>query len=242
MHSSLSEVASIAAVGNLGRFNIYSHIHKAIRLMLVEAMVAAGQLDTDDDEAIARLHGQVHQLADFCSGHLEHENTFVHTAIEARAPGMSAHIAGEHEQHEHDIRSLRNYLRVLVAAPRNERAPAAAALYHALALFTSHNLAHMYIEETDHNRLLWQHYSDAEIIGIHQRLLAQIPPPEMQVAMRFMLPAMAPAERLSTLLGIQASAPAFVFEGMLGLAKSVLPAPEWEKLDAALRLASREAA
>lgn len=234
MNHNLSEVASIAAVAHRGRFDIYRPIHKAIRLMLAEAMLAAGQLDTDDDEAIARLHVQVHQLADFCSGHLEHENVFVHTAMEARAPGASGRIAGEHEQHERDIRSLRDYLRLLVTAPHEERAPAAAALYHALALFTAHNLEHMYIEETEHNRILWQHYSDAEIIGIHDRLLAQIPPSESQVAMRFMLPAMAPAERLATLRGMKAAAPAFVFEGMLGLAKSVLSAPDWEKLDAAL--------
>jgi iron-sulfur cluster repair protein YtfE (RIC family) len=234
VNNTLSEVASIAAVVNRGRFDMYSAIHKAIRLMLANAMVAAGQLDTDDDEAITRLGGQVQQLADHCQRHLEHENAFVHTAIEARAPGMSGRIAGEHEQHESDIRTLRHYLRALVSAPHGERAPAAAALYHALALFTAHNLEHMYIEETEHNRLLWQHYSDAEIAGIHARLLAHIPPPESQMTMRFMLPAMAPAERLATLRGMKAAAPAFVFDGMLGLAKSVLPAPEWQKLDAGL--------
>ena len=41
-----------------------------------------------------------------------------------------------------------------------------------LALFVAENLHHMQIEETTHNDLLWESYSDAEIQANEQRLVA----------------------------------------------------------------------
>ena len=52
-------------------------------------------------------------------------------------------------------------------------------LYRQLTLFMAHNFEHMNEEETAHNAVLWAHYTDAELVGIHDALVASIPPHEM---------------------------------------------------------------
>jgi hypothetical protein len=51
------------------------------------------------------------------------------------------------------------------------------------------------LEETAHNAVLWQCYTDAELMGVHGALVASIPPHEMMLVMRWMVPFMSPAER-----------------------------------------------
>lgn len=235
MHFPITEVQAVSAAAHQAqRFDIYGTIHKAMRHIMGELLLDAGRLDAADEAACRRLCDEVRTFADFCTSHIEHENTFVHTAIEARAPGASQRIAGEHVQHEQDIAALHHHARALAEAAPGERAACATTLYHALALFIAHNLAHMYIEETQHNQLLWAHYSDGEILAIHDALVSQIPPAEMGYTLQWMIPAMTPQERVEVLRGIQASAPVQAFAGVMTLAREVLPEAQWQYLERGL--------
>ena len=79
------------------RVDLYGPIHKGLRLLMADTLCRVGCLDVDDrDEAAATL-AQVGTLLDFCRAHVAHENQFVHTAIEARQPGASSRVAGEHD-------------------------------------------------------------------------------------------------------------------------------------------------
>ena len=48
------------------------------------------QAELDERFGLLRRGARVLDLLDFCMSHLRHENQFVHTAIEARAPGFAA--------------------------------------------------------------------------------------------------------------------------------------------------------
>jgi len=61
-----------------------------------------------------------------------------------------------------------------------------------------------------------------DVVGIHQAILASIPPDEMGRSLALMIPAMNIDNRTELLGGMRAGAPAEVFEGMWGLAGSVL--------------------
>ena len=60
------------------------------------------------------------------------------------------------------------------------------------------------------------------VVGIHQAILAAIPPQEMAKSLALMLPAMNVDGRSELLGGMRAGAPAEVFEGVWSLAGSVL--------------------
>src|SRR6476620_8086349 len=81
------------------RVDMYAGIHKALRALMADTLLALGRMDSADDLELAQATQRVVELLDFCRSHLAHENEFVHTAIEARAAGASAAIAHEHEEH-----------------------------------------------------------------------------------------------------------------------------------------------
>jgi hypothetical protein len=88
----------------------------------------------------------------------------------------------------------------------------------------------MHVEETVHNSALWASYSDAELIGFHDALLATVPPAEMMLVMRWMLPQLNAPERLGVMQAMRVGAPPPVFEGLLTGVRGQLNVREWAKL------------
>lgn len=219
------------------RVDLYVGIHKAMRALMADILVAVGKMDPADDSEVEWIGSRVLQFADFCTSHLEHENEFVHVALEARMPGSSARIAAEHVEHEQAIAALKAAVGKLQTSSGPEREHAALALYRQLALFIAHNFEHMQAEEIEHNQALWVHYTDEELLALHGRLVATIPPEETLFTMRWMVPAMTPAERLVVLQGMQTHAPAPAFAAVLDVVRPHLSSGEWAKLARGLKLA-----
>jgi hypothetical protein len=219
------------------RVDMYAGIHKALRALMADTLLAVGRMDSEDELAFGEATERVLQLLDFCRSHLRHENEFVHPAIEARAAGASALIAHEHEEHEQHIDSLGRAVGALRSVAPRDRAASALDLYRELALFIAHNFQHMHVEETAHNAVLWARYTDAELLAIHQALVASIPPQEMMFAIRWLVPFMNPAERTALLSDMQAHAPAPAFAAALDIVRPHLSQQEWAKLARSLGLA-----
>jgi hypothetical protein len=229
------------AAADVPRLDLYSGIHKALRAVMADTLLAVGRMDPADEAEVAQAGERVLQLLGFCGAHLAHENAFVHPAIEARAPGGSERVAHEHEEHERDIAELSRQVAQLQVAPAEGRAAAAQALYRALALFIAGNFQHMHVEETAHNAVLWARYTDAELAALHDALVGSIPPDEMMQVMRWMVPFMNAPERAMMLADMRAKAPPPAFAAVLDLVRPHLSAREWDKLAQALDLAPEPA-
>lgn len=230
------ELALVAQDEPAPRVDLYAGIHKALRALMADTLLALGRMDVDDDLERAQTTQRVMQLLDFCRSHLQHENAFVHVAIEARAPGASDAIAHEHAQHEAAIAELAAACTTLLTALPVARAASALSLYRQLALFVAHNFEHMHVEETAHNAVLWARYTDAELMGIHHALVASIPPDEMMFTLRWLVPFMNPVERLGMLADVQAHAPSTAFAAILDAVRPHLCEREWMKLARGLGL------
>ncbi|MDP1741359.1 hemerythrin domain-containing protein [Polaromonas sp.] len=236
MNIDLREVTQIAAVEQMRRLDMYSGIHKALRALMADTLLAVGRMDPDDALEVAQVSQRVHELLDGCLSHLHHENTFVHAAIEARAPGASEQIGHQHGDHEQGIGKLRTQVSALLSASAARRAGEALELYRALALFIAENFQHMHTEETAHNAVLWSRYTDAELADIHGALVASIPPAEMMSTLRWLVPFMNPAERSALLADMQAHAPAPAFAAAMEVVRPHLSDAEWGKLTRSLGL------
>ena len=231
------EIAALAAAQPAApRMDMYASIHKALRAFMADTLLGLGRMDVEDDLEFAETCQRVMQLLDLCRSHLRHENNFVHAAMEARQPGSSQAVAGEHVEHEEAIAALADGVNHLIACAKPARAAATQALYRQLALFVAHNFEHMHEEETAHNRVLWQCYTDAELAGIHDALVATIPPQEMMLVARWMVPFMSPAERTAMLSEMQQHAPAPVLAAVLAQVQPHLTQSEWTKLTRSLGL------
>jgi hypothetical protein len=231
------EMSQVAATQNQPRVDMYVGIHKALRALMTDTLLAVGRMDYDDDLERAQVCQRVVELLEFCASHLKHENEFVHTAIEARAPGASGRIAHEHEEHEHHIGELSACVAQALACQPAARATVTLDLYRRLSQFVAENFLHMLVEETAHNATLWAHYTDAELTAIHDALVASIPPEEMMYIVRWLVPFMNPAERSAVLADMQAHAPAPAFAAVLDTARPHLTEREWSKLARSLGLA-----
>ena len=209
------------------RVDLYAPIHKALRSFMCDTLCRVGRVDVTDAGELQQTLAQCEELLALCESHVQHENGFVHPAIEARRPAGSTRIAHEHEAHLRSIAGLREELATLRAAASPSRA---LRLYQHLALFVADNFQHMHIEETAHNAALWAHYSDAELLQLHGRLMASIGPREHLLVGRWMLPALTPAERCAVVGGLRADTPPQAFLGTMAHIRPHLPRKSWAQL------------
>ena len=234
MNIDLHELQQVAQAAP--RVDMYAGIHKALRALMADTLLHLGRADCDDAQELEEAVQRLLQLLELCRGHLHHENEFIHRAMEARAPGASGQIAHEHAQHEEQIAALAAQARALSYAAVPARAAEVLALYRALSLFVAHNFEHMHVEETANNAVLWARYTDAELIEIHDALVASIPPEEMMFILRWLVPYLNPAERLALMADMRAHAPAPAFAAAIETVRPHLNERDWAKLAAGLRL------
>lgn len=213
------------------RQDIYAFIHKGLRAFMAHVLVRVGRLDAHDEAEVAEVGAELQALLAICRSHLHHENDVVHVAMESRAPGSCARIAGEHEEH---LAALDQLEQQLGRVPGD--AVAAQVLYRSLSRFVAENFEHMQREETEHNAVLWATHTDDEIRGLEHRIVSSLKPEQSALSMRWMLPHMTPAERAAMLGGMRQAAPAEVFEGVLSLIRPLLGGRDWRKLSLALGL------
>lgn len=208
------------------REDLYYAIHKGIRFANAKMLIALGALDAEDDEAVLRALTQLNSHLDMSYGHLNHENHFIHSALDERYPGGSDHAADDHDDHLKAFAELRRLAEDLSAAV-TDRAGRLRRLYQRFALFVSDDLKHMHEEETELMPLIEANFSQEEIVDIHQRLVASIKPAEMIPGMRAMLGGASPMERIAMVTGMEAAMPADVFTKIM----AAVAGPDWQKGD-----------
>jgi hypothetical protein len=216
------------------RVDLYAGIHKALRALMADLVTGLGRMDPGDDADVNATLGRFLDGLALCEKHMRLEDEFLHPAIEARRPGATARADLEHAGHAADFEALRRAVAAFLAAAAPARRAGAHALYLQAARWMADHVAHMEHEEAHHNAALHEAYSDAELLEIHARILARVPPEAMAKYLRWILPSTSHGERLALLQGLRAGAPHGAYAGALALARERLTARDWEKLDAAL--------
>lgn len=216
------------------RADLYTGIHKAMRMLMCDTLVALGRLDTSDAEELAATLARLRHVIELSRHHLHKEDQHVHPAMESRRRGSTFRMRKDHTEHEEAFERLEALALRVERSQGPAREDASLELYRAFALYMAEDLVHMHAEETENNAVLWAHFDDAELHGIHQAILASMDPQLLTEYLRWLAPAMTPAERAGLLSGMRASTPAEVFAGFAALVRSVLGERDWTKLVAAL--------
>ena len=212
------------------RVDLYRLPHRGLRAAMAHALVNAGTAATDR-QSLDVVANEVEALALMCKKHLEHENAFVHPAMEQRTPGSSRNTADDHIGHERAIDRLNGLVGQLRAHPAQKPARELLdQLYRTLALFVADNLEHMDLEERHNMRVLQAVYTDAELSSLERELVASIAPDVMLMFMRWMLPAMSADERGEFLAQMALGAPPVVILAVIDAAGPHLPRGEPERL------------
>jgi iron-sulfur cluster repair protein YtfE (RIC family) len=203
--------------------DLYKDIHKGLRTELFAVTTAAGRIDAADPIARADVAAQVHGLVEQLESHAEHEDVAVQPAVELHLPAVAERIAADHLSFDRRTASLAELADEAAACTLNgEQRRLGHQLYLGLAAFTGDYLLHQDVEETVVMPALERAVGVDAVVAMHQAILSTIPPPEMAKFLAVMLPAMNLDDRAEMLGGMQAEAPAEVFQGVWGLANSVL--------------------
>jgi hypothetical protein len=214
---------------NRNRLDLYRNVHKGIRVMLFDLVQKSGRTDFTDITSVAKLRTETRELFELLESHAHNEDLYVMPLVHAAAPKLAAEFAAAHDDQEARLPGLLAALDSIDTSARDAEARGHAFVVQ-LSRVAGELLTHMADEELELNAALWQAYSDEELHAAEQRLVASIPPEKMARYLRWMLPAMNPAERASFL----AVLPPPVFEFVRALAKQVLTPADDEKLEAAL--------
>jgi len=204
------------------RHNFYHAIHKALRLGHCRMLPALGSLYYRDRARTAAVMAELRALLAIGKGHLEGENREIHTALEERAPGASAHAADDHGDHEKSFAELDELIHAVEQASLAERELAVRRLYRRYAVFAAHDLEHMNVEETELLTTLHEAFTDEELRAMEGRIIAAVPPEKMAAVMALMAPALNHGERVELFTKLQKAMPEQAFNGLL--ANAIKPA------------------
>jgi len=222
---------------NLASFDLYRDIHKGIRADLFAVTSEAGNVDPHDWDGAVDLAAHVGRTVELLASHAEHEDRAVLPAIEEHLPALAVRISTDHASLETRMETLNALAGAVVETPGERRRRPVQWLYLELASFTGTYLAHQDVEERAVMPALERALGLDAVLGIHHEIVSNIPPDEMAKTLALMLPAMNVDDRVELLAGLRATAPAPVFEGVFGLAASVLTPADHAAVAAGLGIA-----
>lgn len=197
------------------RYDPYGPVHKGIRAAHMRCLVAIGRTDPESEIEIGGLAREISDHLTMCDTHLHDENSILHTALEKRCAGASAHAAEDHEDHERSFDELNALLSRLVSAPPEHRAAALADLYRRFVCFVANDLTHMQHEEEVLLRDLQLAFTDEELRDLEGQIVASIAPGHMALFLDAMVQGLPKAESQAMLDGMKVSMPPEVYREII---------------------------
>jgi hypothetical protein len=179
----------------LARVDLFTAIHKGLRVLLFDLTAAAARLDHQRSEAVDVVVAEVERAIGFLDEHAEHEERHVAAALRGVAPEVEAALAAEHRALEARHRDAAAAAFALAGAAPVRRGREARRLCHVLDQLTAAHLLHMHREETAANQALWGALDDLQLMAIRARLIGGIAPARLAEWRALVLPALDPTER-----------------------------------------------
>lgn len=206
------------------RVNPFNMIHKALRALLYDTALSLQQTyfaDSNESEvALAKIEAVIHQFEQ----HAYHEDTYVFPAVKAYNPQLAEAFESEHEEDHALGEKLKHLLNIFRACSNaEEKIICGSAITQAFREFMIFNLEHMAKEEVDINKVLWEQYSDEQILQLNAKIVANIPEAEKAFTSKWMMRGVNKAEAIEWLKSIKRMAPPFVFQALYGLTETELP-------------------
>jgi hemerythrin-like domain-containing protein len=213
----------------MNRYNIFYQVHKGLRAMLYETAIAFQQTDFTNAEDAETLLAQLEIVIDLFDRHAHSEDTKVFIAIEQFEHSLVNTFNGEHEEdHGLGIRIRGLITEFANAVSVEDKINSGFALNNAFVDFMIFNLRHMAKEEDVINKALWKYYSDIELQGITQQILAGIPAAAMGQYSRWMMRGLSNNEITGWLKEIKDNAPDFIFQSHMQMAAQELTPQRWK--------------
>ena len=137
----------------------------------------------------------------------------------------------EHELLESAVDQIGDFVKKLTAGD----SPAEGSQFSSMLNgFQAKYLDHMAMEESKMNSLIWSHFTDEELIGIHGAIMSKLAPEQIVLWFKYIVPALNPMERNIILSGFKANAPEEFVNRVLGVIREEMPASSFDSMVASL--------
>jgi Hemerythrin HHE cation binding domain len=218
----------------MSRYNIFNQVHKGLRALLYETALQLQQTDFGTEEAETMVQ-QLQVLIDLFDRHAHTEDSFILPAVAAGNPAVITAFEEEHkEDHELGLH-LRGLLTAFTHAVSSaEKTSIGSTLTQSFIDFMVFNLKHMAKEEDIINKALWKQYTDVELHGLTQQIVASIPPQAMAVYSSCMMHGLNNSEITNWLKEVKNSAPDFVFQSLMCTAEEQISTSRWQQVQEAI--------
>lgn len=213
------------------RYPIYRPIHKAIRHILFSTSRQVGLADFTDEDVTQECLADLDRTIGFLREHRGYEDTHIHRALERKLPGVTAGFAEDHEEDEPLIAEIEQLGARIKNAGEAQRVALGIELHERFNAYVGMYLGHLYREETELQMVLWDNFTDSELIEIRAAIARDIPPgrtrgeflPEMCASYN-------PDEISMVLKNIKANAPPEVFQRLTRIAENIMQPAMWAKV------------
>lgn len=164
-------------------------------------------------------------ILDYFDEHADHEDRFILANIVECEPQIAKELENDHIIDHNLSQQLRNYIdQWKKASSGKEKENAGRQIFYGFNEFIAFNLYHMNKEENQLLLLLWKHFTDEEIHGMEQQILASINPEVLMAESRWMMRSLSCPEISAWLEGIRMGAPKPVYDMYVQMAKDELTA------------------
>ena len=158
------------------RYNIFHQVHKGLRALLYETAIQLQHTDFWNVDEAEETIDRINEVIRLFEKHAHSEDTYVFPAVEKYDPAVADAFEQEHVKDHFLGQLLEESISLYKNSPViTEKAEAGKLVHSAFVKFMVFNLEHMAKEEDVLNRLLWRHYSDAELMAITQQIIANVP-------------------------------------------------------------------
>jgi hypothetical protein len=219
----------------MNRHDLYTAVHKGVRAALFQTASRIDRTDFADPAEAGAAALAARTLVRALASHAAHEDREVMPVLQRLAPEVHADLQADHARTEGMADEVLATVDRLAVAPAAERPSLGRRLHDQLWRLTAEHLRHMEREETQAMRALWAHQTDEELLAIHRRILASIPPAEMAAWSVVMIPALSLPERRAMLAPMVESLPRPAFEALVAPVRQAL-GDDWARTAAAIGL------
>lgn len=216
---------------NQPRMNIFAFTHKGLRLALSKLTILTGKTDVSNETSLAALKRLTKEVVNLLNLHAHAEDSVVLPALEERVPGSTARILVDHSDLDQSVSVFASQVEAMTP---NSPPAQSTSVYTSIFSFYANYIIHMAMEEQDINALIWEHFSDDEIMAWQGQIMSGFTPDQILTFFKYMVPALNPFERTVLLGGFKESAPAEFFDSVMTMLEQHLPDTEYSQLQTKL--------
>jgi len=213
------------------RMNIFAFAHKGLRLALSKLTILAGKTDYSNSNSLHAIKSLTAEVLELLRLHAAAEDNIILPALEKRAPKSTARILADHQDLEGSIAVFSAQLdAITTSSPPGQGAGFYVALFH----FYANYLIHMSMEETEINPVIWDHFTDEEIMAWQGEIMTSLSQEQILSFYKYMVPALNPQEQTVLLGGFKTSSPVEEFDAVMTILEGIMSDREYSLLQSML--------